>query len=425
MKLVLLIFGFVLCAQAHMSIYVPSMWGSEPDNINSNWAVIPLENLDFVDWWWHGTKSVTDPPVNDAVTELVAGGTIDFEITGNKAFTSMGRGLCCQSGHTPRNIPEPWSNGMNGLCSANIHAQHYDDVAGCALAIAYKSEQSDVQPEDFVIMSVVHDCIARQLQTFDIPALPACPNGKCICSWFWIHNSTGGTDQMYMTAFQCNITNASKRQIGKPVAPVRCDGNPPCYLYPNWGNKTTTCPQVLNPMYWANNERNNMENPTNAQCAPTYNTYYGFPDGAQHQIFTNSPAPPPASFGDTLFSVSAQGPSAISSTALLVSPSQQSQLVVQGDGNLVFETIGQVNKTIWTSGSAGKGSGPYTLTMQNDGDLVLSDSKSETIWTSGTAGLGYGPYRFKIRDINQLLVVDRDSTPLWSYDKGLIPIVTC
>jgi hypothetical protein len=50
----------------------------------------------------------------------------------------------------------------------------------------------------------------------------------------------------------------------------------------------------------------------NAQCAPTYNTYYGFPDGAQHQIFTNSPAPPPASFGDTLFSVSAQGPSAIS-----------------------------------------------------------------------------------------------------------------
>jgi len=41
---------------------------------------------------------VTDPPVNDAVTELVAGGTYDFEITGNKAFTSMGRGLCCQSG---------------------------------------------------------------------------------------------------------------------------------------------------------------------------------------------------------------------------------------------------------------------------------------------------------------------------------------
>ncbi len=37
-------------AYGHMSIYVPSMWGSEPDNINSNWAVNPLENLDFTDW---------------------------------------------------------------------------------------------------------------------------------------------------------------------------------------------------------------------------------------------------------------------------------------------------------------------------------------------------------------------------------------
>jgi hypothetical protein len=425
MKVVLFFLGFVLCAQAHMSIYVPSMWGSEPGNINSNWAVQPLENLNFVDWWWHGTKSINDPPVNNAVTELEAGGTYDFQITGNKAFTTMGRGLCCQQGHTPRNIPDPWSNGMNGLCSANIHAQTYADVAGCALGIAYKSEQNQVQPEDFVIFSVVHDCIARQLQTFDIPALPACPNGKCICSWFWIHNSTGGTDQMYMTAFQCNITNASKRQIGKPVAPVRCDGKPSCYLYPNWGNKTNECSKALNPMYWANNERNNMFNPTNAQCAPTYNTYYGFPDGAQHQIFTNNPAPPSGSHGDTLFSFFPQGPTSLTSGSSIVSPSLQSQLVMQGDGDLVFSYLGNGNKTIWTSNTGGKGNAPYTLTMQQDGNLVLTDSKSSALWTSGSAGLGYGPYRLKIRDTNQLLVVDRDSTPLWSYDKGLVPIVKC
>ena len=150
-------------------------------------------------------------------------------------------------------------------------------MAGCAIGIAYKSEQSEVQPEDFVIFSVVHDCIARQLQTFDIPALPACPNGKCICSWFWIHNSTGGSDQvpwqerrknclttlqMYMSAFQCNIINPSKRQIGKPVAPVRCDGKPPCYLYPSWGNTTNECPNALNPLYWGNNQGNNIFNPS-------------------------------------------------------------------------------------------------------------------------------------------------------------------
>ncbi len=67
---------------------------------------------------------------------------------------------------------------------------------------------------------------------------------------------------MYMTAFQCNVTNASKYTIGKPVPPVRCDGKPPCYLYPNWGNSTTVCPKVLNPLYWANNEGNNINNPS-------------------------------------------------------------------------------------------------------------------------------------------------------------------
>jgi len=332
----------------------------------------------------------------------------------------MGRGLCCQTGHTPRNIPDPWSNGMNGLCSANIHAQHYDDVAGCALGIAYKSDQSQVQPSDFVIFSVVHDCIARQLQTFDIPALPPCPNGKCMCSWFWIHNSTGGTDQMYMTAFQCNVTNPSKRSIGKPVAPVRCDGKPPCYLYPNWGNTTTVCPQVLNPLYWANNQGNNIQNPVNSQCAPTYNTYYGFPDGAQHQIFTNSPPPLAGSVGDTLFSTS----SITSPSQILVSPSYLTKLAVQGDGNVVLSDIAS-GHVYWTTNTAGKGSAPYRLTMQSDGNLVLVDSTSATLWSSGTAGLGYGPYKLRIRDTAQLAVVDRDSTPLWSFDKGLIPIVNC
>lgn len=78
----------------------------------------------------------------------------------------------------------------------DMHAEYRVDVAGCAFGIAYKSEARDVKPEDFVIFSVVHDCPARQLQSFDIPDLPACPNGRCMCSWFWIHESRGGTDQM-------------------------------------------------------------------------------------------------------------------------------------------------------------------------------------------------------------------------------------
>jgi len=320
----------------------------------------------------------------------------------------MGRGLWCVPGKSPRDIPDPWSNDMHGG-SSNIHAQHHDDVAGCALGIAYKSDVHAVQPTDFVIFSVVHDCIARQLQVFDIPALPACPNGKCICAWFWIHNSTGGTDQMYMTGFQCNVANPSKNVIAKPSTPVRCDGKPPCYLYPNWGNSTRTCAKSLNPMYWANTQGNNMANPTNSQCAPTYNTYYGFPDGAQHQIFVNSPKALEGSAGDTLFS----GDSLSSSGGeVLVSPSQYTKLAVQSDGNVVLSDL-KTGKVNWSSNTAGQGVGPYRLTLGYDGDLVLSDSKLTTLWSTQTANKGFAPYRLKVRDIVSLQVVDRDSSPRW------------
>jgi hypothetical protein len=312
-----------------MSIYVPSMWGQERDNINSNLACQPLENYDFNDWWWHGQKSLNDPPTKGVVTSLPAGGTFDFETTGNKAYTTMGRGLCSPNHDgNPRDAPDPWDNGWGGACSANVHAPLHSEVSGCSLGIAYKSNQADVRPEDFVIFSVVHDCIARSLQVYDIPALPACPNGLCMCAWFWIHNSVGGTDQMYMTPFQCNITNPSKNVIGKPVPPVRCDGQSSCYLYPNWGNKTNTCAKVLQPMYWSNNQGNNMNNPTNAQCAPVYNASYGFPDGAQNQIFVGMQEME-GSLGDTLRSDEDNHVIDSSDATFMVSPHRASQLTVK------------------------------------------------------------------------------------------------
>eukprot|EP00961_Rhodomonas_salina_P080061 1076200-Rhodomonas_salina.1 len=58
--------------------------------------------------------------------------------------------------------------------------------------------------------------------------------------------------------------------------------------------------------------------------------------------------------------------------------------VVQEDGNLVvYRESGQ---SLWSSGTAGKGKGPYKLVMQTDGNLVLYDSKSAALWQSGTAG---------------------------------------
>eukprot|EP00026_Physarum_polycephalum_P009367 Phypoly_transcript_09488.p1 GENE.Phypoly_transcript_09488~~Phypoly_transcript_09488.p1 ORF type:complete len:309 (+),score=50.30 Phypoly_transcript_09488:421-1347(+) len=303
---------------------------------------------------------------------------------------------------------------MNGYGSANIHSPTHADVGGTAIGIAYKSELSQVQPTDFVIVSVVEDSISRQLQTYDFPSLPACPfdsNGiqKCICSWFWIHRSIGGSDQMYMTPFQCNIQNPSNWQIATPsTAPVRCDGQPSCYLFPTWGQPTATqCAQALNPMYWTNLEGDNIRNPTNAQCAPNYNASYGYPDGAQNQIFTNKPAAPANSIGDTIFSTSSVG-----SDKILLSPGYRSSLLVQADGNVVLYDYPN-GAAHWSSNTAGKGQGPYHLTLQGDGNLVLYDSTGSALWQTGTSGQGVGPYRLKIRDPNYLAVVDSNSTPLW------------
>jgi hypothetical protein len=41
-----------------------------------------------------------------------------------------------------------------------------NDLGGCALAIAYKSDANDVQPEDFVVFSVNHQCIWTRFTDF-------------------------------------------------------------------------------------------------------------------------------------------------------------------------------------------------------------------------------------------------------------------
>jgi len=361
----------------------------------------------------HGPKTLGDPPINNAITQIPACGTIDFEIGTNKAFTSMGRGLWHHPGKSSRVPPDPWSN-TDSEWPSNLHSPKRTDVAGCSLGIAYKSNILAVKPEDFVIFSAVKDCPARALQAFDVPYLPACPNHLCICAWFWIHNSIGGTDQMYMTPFQCNVTNASNRVIGTPVVPVRCDNKPPCYLYPDWGNKSDTCLKPLQPMYWANNERNNMMNPTNEQCAPIYSKEYGYPDGAQHQIFTDN-FKCITNVGDTLMSSSDPHPSNISSNSPpLVTASCSTTLSVKSTGDVVLSDVNS-GKTYWSSNTAGKGVGPYHLTAGNDGNLVLTDSQNSAIWSTGTAGQGScAPYYLKLRDLVTLTLVDCNGDPLWS-----------
>ena len=75
-----------------------------------------------------------------------------------------------------------------GQPTTAIHANNIDDVGGCALGIVYKSDVNDVKPEDFAIFSVNYTCPWYLKTVFEVPPdMPACPEGGCICSFFWIH----------------------------------------------------------------------------------------------------------------------------------------------------------------------------------------------------------------------------------------------
>lgn len=149
-------------------------------------------------------------------------------------------------------VPPPNSNGLSGFVPANpdsvltrqewgtgpdspgntlrgehnIHAYTRDDTSGCALAIAYKSNVTDAKPEDFVVFTVVHDCPKRMRESIDVPNLPSCPNGNCICAWFWLPRSGSGLKNFYMTPFVCHVEGASPTaspvDVEYAIPPRRC-----------------------------------------------------------------------------------------------------------------------------------------------------------------------------------------------------------
>ena len=172
----------------------------------------------------------------------------------------------------------PEGNGNTIYNNHNIHASSRDDTSGCALAIAYKSDAKDVQPEDFVIFTVVHDCPKRQRETVAIPNLPACPNDQCICAWTWIPKNSGDKN-FYMTPFVCKVTgaraDASPVDTALAIPPRRCLDGRNCAFGPR------------QPLYWLG-AGHEINMPENQKQSPHYSIIYGFREGAQNDIFVNT-----------------------------------------------------------------------------------------------------------------------------------------
>lgn len=62
------------------------------------------------------------------------------------------------------------------------------------------------------------------------------------------------------------------------------------------------------------------------------------------------------------------------------------RLVLLSDGNLVAMDCSL--RHVWSSNTANAAPGPYTLTLQDDGDCVLFAGGGVRLWATGTAGWG-------------------------------------
>ncbi|EMD34047.1 hypothetical protein CERSUDRAFT_67654 [Gelatoporia subvermispora B] len=267
--------------RGHAALWHNSMFGfnvTQQTFSYDNRPVVPLMSMPFSQWWMHNYLDY--PPHPEDVFELPAGQSINTEISCDKGATSWYNtsegGL---AGY-------PTDNVCPGQPLSEFHTTGLDDVKGCGLGIAYKSDANQVQPDDFVIFSVNYTCVWTLNTEFQIPAeMPACPDGKCICSWFWIHSPDSGAEQIYMIPFQCQVTGATgTTPIGTPMTARRCGADPDNGRPDPTPGNCTIGPK--NPLYWYQQEGNNMFEGT--YSPPFYNALYGWDDGAQNDIFQDA-----------------------------------------------------------------------------------------------------------------------------------------
>ncbi|KAF5375958.1 hypothetical protein D9615_008151 [Tricholomella constricta] len=272
-------------AACHSAFFHPSMYGFNVTDKTfpfDNRPVAPLRDRSFADWWFHGHLDF--PPHPTDFFELPAGKPATAEIACTKSATSY---FASSEGGDVRNATNPNDVCPGGRGPIAYHTQGFDDLMGCALAIAYKSDVKDVEPEDFTIFSVNQTCVWTRFTDFQVPArMPPCPPGGCTCAFFWIHSPNGGGDENYMNGFKCNVTGSTAQAapLATPKVARRCGVDPINQKFQSVpGNCTYGAKQ---PFYWVNKERNNMFEA--ASTPPVYNDLYNFLDGAQDDIFQDS-----------------------------------------------------------------------------------------------------------------------------------------
>jgi len=101
-------------------------------------------------------------------------------------------------------------------------------------------------------------------------------------------------------------------------------------------------------------------------------------------------------------------------------------LKMQDDGNVVlgqqltpqFKRI-PGGRALWSSGTYGKGVGPYTNTLTNDGYLVLTDSTQKELWRSTKNFYGVAPFSLSVLDAGNMQIQDANGNVVWDTNTRL------
>ncbi|GFZ47836.1 hypothetical protein JCM24511_05583 [Saitozyma sp. JCM 24511] len=300
LKLWLLPATCLVVVKAHIALWDPGMFGlnypyqaDDTSNLawNNNAPVNPLREMDALtesQWFGHGFLGY--PPASGNFMTLPSGGTYHGEHGCNRAETSLRNPdisdplpyYACPAGDG--------STGVGALHTMNTYNGTFDEVwqGGAALAIAYTSDISTLQPNDLTVISINQTAVWARAVDYQIPAgMPPCPTGGCLCTWNWIHEANHGEGypfEMYNVLYRCQVTGATDatKTVQRGSVPVDCT---------NSSSSCITGPKT--PMYIYQADGNNI---AHLNTPPNYKSTWGFNDGAQNDIFVAATKPAPTTY---------------------------------------------------------------------------------------------------------------------------------
>jgi len=91
------------------------------------------------------------------------------------------------------------------------------------------------------------------------------------------------------------------------------------------------------------------------------------------------------------------------------------KLLIENDGNLVLRDASNSSGStiVWSTGTANQGSGPYSLTLQTNGNLCLFDGTGTSLWCTQTSHQGIGPWRAVLQADRNFCIYDSQNSSQW------------